>query len=171
MWDELRSKAYQQLRGQTGNKFMPVRFVRGTMTIVNDLLGRPLAPREELEERRAYEKSRQERIAAHEAKLAAVAATPAKVAAPAQETAPVIVYTDAQSHRDLKRIADVFKGRGIPFTELSIVEDLATRSWVETQAKTKEFPVVFVGGVPVGGFDALVQLDVKGELVRLVFPN
>ncbi len=174
--DVLRAKAYEALRSRWGNQLPPVRVTRGVLSFVNDMVGRPLAPEDEIQERRAYEERRRERIAqqrlsAARAAEAAVAATAAGVAEAARnrDAAPVIVYVDAQSHRDAKRIADVFRGRDIPFTELSVVEDGATRSWVETTARTRELPVVFVAGKPVGGYDALVQLDVKGELERMVW--
>jgi glutaredoxin-related protein len=174
--DLLRARAYEALRSRWGNQLPPVRIARGVLSFVNDMVGRPLAPEDEIQERRAYEERRrariaQQRLAAAQAAEAA-AAPPVAAAEPARsrsDAAPVIVYVDAQSHRDAKRIADVFRGRDIPFTELSVVEDVATRSWVESTARTRELPVVFVAGKPVGGYDALVQLDVKGELVRMVW--
>jgi glutaredoxin-related protein len=170
MMDEIRAKAYEALRSRAGNQLPPVRIARGMLSFMNDMVGRPLAPVDELRERREYEERRRVRIA--QAQLAAANAEEALNAAGAargRDAAPVIVYVDAQSHRDAKRIADVFRGRDIPFTELSVVEDGATRSWVETTARTRELPVVFVAGKPVGGYDALVQLDVQGELERLVW--
>ena len=162
--DGLRAKAYEALRSRRGNQLPPVRLARGVLSFVNDMVGRPLAPEDELAERRAYEERRRERIAKAQLDAVPVVLDPAR-----RDAAPVIVYVDAQSHRDAKRIADVFRGRDIPFTELSVVEDGATRSWVETTARTRDLPVVFVAGKPVGGYDALVQLDVKGELERMVW--
>jgi glutaredoxin-related protein len=163
--DGLRAKAYEALRSRRGNQLLPVRLSRGVLSFVNDMVGRPLAPEDELAERRAYEERRRARIA-----QARIAAAPVEVDPRRdRDAAPVIVYVDAQSHRDAKRIADVFRGRDIPFTELSVVEDASTRSWVETTARTRDLPVVFVAGKPVGGYDALVQLDVKGELERMVW--
>jgi glutaredoxin-related protein len=170
--DVLRAKAYEALRARWGNQLPPVRVARGVLSFVNDMVGRPLAPQDEIEERRAYESRRRERIAQQRLTSAAQAAAAAAAGAAAardRDAAPVIVYVDAQSHRDAKRIADVFRCRDIPFTELSVVEDVATRSWVESTARTRELPVVFVAGKPVGGYDALVQLDVKGELERMVW--
>jgi glutaredoxin-related protein len=168
--DGLRAKAYEALRSRHGNQLLPVRLSRGVLSFVNDMVGRPLAPEDELAERRAYEERRRARIAQAQIAAAPVVDTAAAEATRrANDAAPVIVYVDGQSHRDAKRIADVFKGRDIPFTELSVVEDVATRSWVETTARTRELPVVFVAGKPVGGYDAVVQLDVKGELERMVW--
>ena len=45
----------------------------------------------------------------------------------------------------------------------------ASRSWALTQAKKTEFPLVFVAGEPLGGLDEVMQLDVRGELVKKVF--
>ncbi len=168
--DGIRAKAYQALRSRTGNRLLPVRVARSVTSFVNDMVGRPLAPEDELAERRAYEARRQKCLAeARVERETRQAAAVAQASERVRDAAPVIVYIDAQSSRDAKRIADVFRGRDIPFTELSVIEDGATRSWVETTAKTRELPVVFVGGKPVGGYDALVQLDVKGELERLVW--
>jgi glutaredoxin-related protein len=167
--DQLRAKAYEALRSRWGNQLPPVRITRGVLSFVNDMVGRPLAPELELQERRTYEQRRREGIEQQRLAAAAPAAAPAPVDPRVRDAAPVIIYVDAQSHRDAKRIAEVFRGRDIPFTELSVVEDVATRSWVETTARTRELPVVFVAGKPVGGYDALVQLDVKGELERMVW--
>jgi glutaredoxin len=175
MLDALRFRAYEALRSTAGNQLLPVRVTRGVLTFINDMVGRPLAPEDEIAERKRYEEHRRQRIAETEAKRAAEAAEDAAAArkksgaAAKREAAPVVIYLDAQSHRDLKRIKDVLRGREIACQELSIVEDEATRSWVETTAKTKEFPVVFIAGQPIGGYDDVVQLDVKGELVKLVF--
>ena len=81
----------------------------------------------------------------------------------------VIVYTDSRSGRDKSRVADVLRVKEIPFTELSVDEDESTRSWVTSTARTSDLPVVFIAGKPVGGYDAIIQLDVKGELEKLVW--
>ena len=46
--DEIRAKAYEVLRGKAGSKLLPVRLTRGVLSFMNDMAGRPLAPREEL---------------------------------------------------------------------------------------------------------------------------
>ncbi len=170
--DDIRAKAYRVLRSTAGNKLLPVRLTRGVLSFVNDMAGRPFAPREEIEERRAYEQRRAAKIAetkaAQEKERAAMHAT--NGAAKKREAAPVCVYVDGvNSRRDLKRITDVLRGRDIPFTQLDVEGDESTRSWVTTTAKTHEFPVVFVAGQPIGDFHALVQADAAGDLVKLVY--
>jgi glutaredoxin len=171
MLDEFRAKAYSALRSRTGNQFLPVRVTRGLLTFVNDMMGRPLAPPDEIAERRTYETTRRQKLdEVTTAKAAEVAKAKAgAAAAQRREAAPVVVYVDDKSMRDMKRIKSVFQGREIPFTELSVEHDESTRSWVQTTAKIQEMPVVFVAGQPVGGYDALVQLDANGELTKLVF--
>jgi hypothetical protein len=172
MLTTLRSKAYGFLRSTAGQQFKVVKIARMAANVVNDLAGRPLAPAEELAERAAYDgrvaerhgqaaKIRAERAAERTQAKPAAAATP--------EAAPVVVYTDAQSSRDLKRIAEVMRGRDIQWIERSIVEDEATKSWVETTAKTKEFPVVFIAGEAIGGLTELVALDTAGLLEKKVY--
>lgn len=171
--DDLRAKAYEMLRTKAGEKFLPVRLARGVLVFVNDMAGRPLAPKDELDERRDYERRRVEKIAAHATRMAAERAAEAaedKAAAAAKrQAAPVVVYVDDNSTRELKRISDVLRGRDIPFTQADVQSDDATRSWVYTTAKVNELPLVFVAGQPIGGFNELVQADATGELVKLVF--
>jgi glutaredoxin len=172
MLDKLRTGAYALLSSKRGNGLKPVRLARAGAHLLNDFLGRPLAPESELEERKTYDAGVAERaVKAQAEREARQKAEAARAAAPVKEAAPVVVYTDGQSHRDLKRIAEVLRGRDIPWIERSVVEDEATLSWVTTTAKTKELPVVFIAGDCVGGLRELVELDGKGELVRRVFPN
>jgi hypothetical protein len=171
--DEMRAKAYEMLRSSTGNKFLPVRLGRGVLTFMNDMAGRPLAPVEELEERRDYETRRvtkAKEAAATREKEAHAAKNGANGAAKKREAAPVCVYVDGRSpQREVKRITDVLRGRDIPFTQLDVEGDESTKSWVTTTAKSHELPLVFVAGQPIGDFHALVQADAAGELTRLVF--
>lgn len=179
MWETIRAKAYEALRSTSGNRMPPIRWTRGVLTFVNDMLGRPLAPEDEIRERREYERRRRQRLAEAMArrKAAATNGTAAgsnglngangKVAA--LEAAPVVVYVDGRSHRELQRIETVFKGREIPFTKLDVEGDDATRSWVRTTSKRDDFPVVFIAGQPIGAYDELVQLDATSQLTKLVW--
>jgi glutaredoxin len=166
MIDQIRSKAYDVLRSSVGNRLMPVRVARGALSFVNDMLGRPLAPEDEIAERRDYEQRRRARLKQLEAKREAEAVVTPK--AVIKENAPVVVYTDGRAGRDLQRVSEVLKGRDIGFTVLSVEDDHATRSWVTSTAHTQDFPVVFIGGTPIGGFNQLVQLDAAGDLIRRV---
>jgi glutaredoxin len=134
---------------ETGNEGPVLKRVREVANTVNDLLGKPIHGGE------------------GGAETGAPAAAPAAAAAPLQ--APVVLYFDGKDHRTKKKIEDLLRGRDIVFNVVDVANDEAERSWVVTAAKSEEFPIVVVAGTPVGGFEALTQLDVQGELKRLVF--
>jgi hypothetical protein len=168
--DEVRARAYELLRGSGRDRFLPIRLARGVLVFVNDMAGRPLASKEELEERREYERIRAARAAEAKEKARIDAEKAAAAGGKARrEAAPVVVYVDGRSGRDLKRISDVLKGRDIPWTQADVEGDDATRSWVYTTAKVNELPIVFIAGQPIGGFQELVQADASGELVKMVY--
>jgi glutaredoxin len=83
--------------------------------------------------------------------------------------APVVVYFDGKDQRSRVKIEEVLRAKEITFKLLDVTNDEAERSWVITAAKSEEFPIVVIAGTPVGGLHELVQLDVQGELKRLVF--
>jgi glutaredoxin len=174
MLDGLRGKAFGALRSTFGNKVPPVRWTKDLLLFVNEMAGKPLASADELVERRERERERRQKVAeAHEKRMAdlrAQGSSPANGAAKAKgEAAPVTIYVDEKSGRELKRIRTVLKGRDIPFKELDVEHDEASRSWVCTTAGRHEMPIVFVGDKPVGAYDELVQLDVSGELSKMVY--
>ena len=133
---------------ETGNEGPVLKRVREVANTVNDLLGKPIHGGE----------SRVETVAA---------AAPRPAPVPLQ--APVVVYFDGKDHRTKKKIEELLRGRDIVVTVLDVANDDAERSWVVTAAKSEEFPIVVIAGTPVGGFQELTQLDVRGELKRLVF--
>ena len=163
MLDSVRDFAYQALRSSRGNILPPVRWAKDLVLFMNEMAGKPLATRDEIAGRRERERVRLEKLAAARAQQAQ------KDAAPVKESAPVVVYKDDKSNRDLKRIASVLKGRDITWQEIDVENDQAGKSWVVTRSGTHDLPVVFIAGEPVGGYDALVQLDVAGDLVKRVF--
>jgi glutaredoxin len=83
--------------------------------------------------------------------------------------APVVVYFDGKDHRTKTKIEELLRGLDIVFKTLDVANDEAERSWVVTAAKSEEFPIVVIAGTPVGGLQQLTQLDVQGDLKRLVF--
>lgn len=163
---ELRDKAYRALRSRWGDALWPVRWTKDLILFVNEMAGKPLASAEEIDARRERERIRRERLATIRAERARTASA---AGGPAREVAPVVVYVDERSGRDVGRIKGVLDGRNIPFRELDLEHDEASRSWVLTRAKGRALPIVFIAGEPVGGYDELVQLDVSGELERRVF--
>jgi hypothetical protein len=145
---------------ESGNRLPPIRYTRGLLRFANDLAGRPLCSADELQRR-------------HDALRAAEEAVHAERSAPAakahREAAPVVLYVTDQDLRTRKKIEDILKGREIPFTVNDVTDDEASRSWALTQAHKAEFPLVFVAGEPLGDLDDVMQLDVRGELIRKVF--
>jgi glutaredoxin-related protein len=145
--------AYDKLVAPRRGAHPAAKHLRNLASIANELLGRPLRP-------------------VDEAPLSpAVPEPPAPVVAartPAARQAPVLVYFDGKDHRTLARVEDLLRGRGHAYQVLDVSADEAERSWATTVAKTSEFPLVFVAAAPVGGWDALLQADVSGELGRLI---
>jgi glutaredoxin len=146
--DRLRTVLGEALADDRYDGMRPVRFLREILGTANDLVGRPLCTRAELDARRDV----------------VAAAAPL-----AREPAPVVVYFDGKDHRTKKKVEELLEGRGIGFRVLDVSEDEATRSFATTAAKAAEFPLVFIAGAAVGGLHELMQLDVNGELKRRVF--
>jgi glutaredoxin len=126
----------------------PVRALREVLGTANDLFGRPFCTSAELAERNAVVET---------------------TAPPAAEPAPVVVYFDGKDHRTKKKVEELLQGKNVPFRVLDVADDEATRSFAVTAAKADEFPLVFIAGTPVGGLHELMQLDVNGQLQRMVF--
>ncbi len=152
--------AYSAISSDTGNFIPPVRYTKKAVGFVNDLLGRPLASEDELD-RRDAEAARLEDLAER--------ARRGDTAQAAKEAAPVVLYVTDQFVRERKRIEDVLKGRGIPYRVLDVTDDEATRSWALTKAQATEFPLLFVAGEALGGFEQVLSLDATGGLTKKVF--
>ena len=127
---------------------------------LEDLLGRPLASSAELD-RRDEESQRLDALAEK--------ARRGEGAVAKKEAAPVVLYVTDQFVRERKRIEDVLKGRGIPYRVLDLTDDESTRSWALTKAQATEFPLLFVAGESVGGFEQVLSLDATGGLTKKVF--
>jgi glutaredoxin 3 len=54
--------------------------------------------------------------------------------------------------------------RGVTFQEIDCTDDPDTRKWLIDQTGQRTVPQIFIGGVPVGGFNELSQLDRGGKL-------
>ena len=97
-------------------------------------------------------------------------ATPAPK--PKREPAPVVVYFERdRNQRLIERVRELLEAKQIPFRALDVSGDAATLAFIVREAKCEEddLPVVFVAGVPVGGFNELVDWDVSGKLQTAVF--
>src|SRR6476619_4805301 len=130
MLDTLRVKINDVLVSDAGNRFKPVRLLRDVLGTANDLVGRPICSKAELDERRGV-----------------VAESGPEV----REAAPVMLYFDGKDHRTKKKMEELLQGRDIPFKTLDVTDDEATRLWASSAAKMNEFPLVFIAGEPIGG--------------------
>jgi glutaredoxin len=148
--DDLRSRAFGLL-GARGRK-------------LNDALGRPLAPAEEIEDRRAFA------AGYHETVVAAPGHAPA-VTKDTREgvAAPVIVYHLDKHRRDLPRFTQVLDAADIPYKIVNLEGDEATLAAVRRDAGGKKLPLVFVAGDCIGGREEMTAMDRSGELRRRVW--
>jgi glutaredoxin 3 len=54
--------------------------------------------------------------------------------------------------------------RGVSFQEIDCSQDPAVRKWLIDTTGQRTVPQIFIGGVPVGGFSELSELDRAGQL-------
>jgi glutaredoxin len=155
--EKLRAFAHRGLDADLRNKHPAVQHARNLVSIVNELLGQPIRP----------PNSTDGSAPATSAEAPVPNGTEARQAPVRQ--APVLVYFDGKDHRTRTKVEELLRGRDIAFQVLDVTDDEAERSWVTTAAKTNEFPIVVIGGTPVGGLAELTQLDLSGELVRRAF--
>jgi len=156
--EKLRAFAHRGLEADLRKKHPAVQHARNLVSIINELLGQPIRPAG----------------AAGDGSASPIVTAPAAAAAsqPAVRQAPVLLYFDGKDHRTKTKVEELLRGRDITFQVLDVGDDEAERSWVTTAAKTNEFPIVVIGGAPVGGLAELTQMDLSGELVRRAFaPN
>jgi glutaredoxin-related protein len=154
--DKVRGALGDALKSRRVDRFAPLHLARVLLATANDLAGRPLCSREELAQRRAG-------TGPHPPAQAA------KRAPRAREAAPVVLYFDGKDHRTKAKLEQTLEAAGVPFQVNDVASDEATRSWVETMAKTSEYPLVFIAGESVGGLAEVTQLDVNGQLSKRVF--
>jgi|HubBroStandDraft_1064217.scaffolds.fasta_scaffold74134_2 hypothetical protein len=162
MLSRLRDTLFRAITTPRGDSFAAVRVPKEIARDLNLTFGSFLAPREEIEKRAA--------AGARLAELRAVGAAPKKAPSVA---APVVVYFEKDRNvRELARIEELLAAKGIAWTRLDVAGDEATLTFVVRKAQCEEddLPIVFVADSPVGGYQALVDADVSGELARLVHP-
>jgi glutaredoxin len=143
--DGVRAKAFGLL-GARGRK-------------LNDALGRPLASREEIEDRRAFGRGYSE----------AEAAKPAPAKPVRGEAAPVLVYHLDKHRRDLPRFTQVLDAAEIPYKLMNLDGDEATIAAVRRDAGGRKLPLVFIAGDCIGGREEMTAMDRSGELGKRVW--
>jgi glutaredoxin len=160
MLDAARALAHRTITSPVGESLLVVRLPKEIARTVNELLGAPLASREELERRRAAS-----------ARLVELRKGP-RVVETKREPAPVTVYFEKDRNaRELQKVKDVLGAHAIAPRLLDLTGDEATTAFVMREAKCErdELPVVFVADRVIGGFRELVAFDARGELRRAVF--
>lgn len=128
---------------------------------LNDALGRPLAPRDELADRRAFE-------AGYDGP------EPGKgkgtgTGTGSKQAAPVIVYHLDKHRRDLPRFTQVLDGAEVPYKIMNLEGDEATIAAVRRDSGGRKLPLVFIAGDCVGGREELNAMDRSGELEKRVW--
>lgn len=80
----------------------------------------------------------------------------------------MIYHEGDRNARMLGRIKETLDAKSIRYTLLDVSGDPATKEFVQLQANCKEdeLPIVFVGGIAVGGYEALVDWQVSGRLAK-----
>ncbi len=129
----------------------------------NEVLGRPLADQNELQDRRAF--------ASKVGSATIVSGSKTVVAAPNADVAPVIVYHMDKTRRDASKLTDILDAEKIPYKVSNIQEDPAAQMAVRRDSKGHRLPVVFIAGEVIGGKAELSNLISSGELKKKVFPS
>lgn len=58
--------------------------------------------------------------------------------------------------------------KGVAFEELRVDKDRELRAEMERRSRRSTVPQIFIGDHHVGGFDDMAELDMNGELDRLL---
>ena len=66
-----------------------------------------------------------------------------------------------------KRLLD---NKGVKYREVLIDDDPALREEMLVRAQRQTVPQIFIGGVHIGGFDDLTELNHEGKLDKLLSP-
>ena len=135
---------------------------------VNDALGRPLAPADELDDRRAFARGYRAEGTSPPASAPAPAAVAAK-AASTGEAAPVLIYFLDKQKRDVPRLIEILEAHRVPYKLASLEEDPAAQAAIRRDSKGFRLPLVFIAGECVGGREQLLNLGNTGALKKLVF--
>ena len=81
--------------------------------------------------------------------------------------ARVVIYTT--NYCSYCRAAKaLLSAKKIQFEEIDVTYDAGRRAEMERFSRRWTVPEIFIDGTPIGGFDELRQLDVNGELDRLI---
>ncbi len=62
------------------------------------------------------------------------------------------------------RAKALLRSKGVPYEEIDVEGDDATRAWLVQTTGQRRVPQIFIGDEPVGGYTELAALDRRGEL-------
>jgi hypothetical protein len=161
MLDRVRGALFQAITETHGDSVTAVRVTKGLARGLNAVLGEPLASHDELARRAAA----RERLAQLLDRRGAPAPSTPRAAA------PVFVYHEKDRNgRELARIEELLGAKGFGHTRLDVGGDEAMLDFILRTAgcERDDLPVVFVADRCVGGYRALVEADVAGDLAGWV---
>ena len=78
---------------------------------------------------------------------------------------PVRIYTTSYC-TFCRRAKELLRRRGIPFEDLDVTDDEATRRWLVEATGRRTVPQIFIGEEAVGGYEELRALDETGRSPR-----
>lgn len=62
----------------------------------------------------------------------------------------------------------LLRSKNVQFDEIDVTSDPLRRSEMEQRSQRRTVPQIFIDGKPIGGYDDAHELDVSGELDRLL---
>ncbi len=163
MLDRLKSTLHRAITTKRGDSLLPIRVGKDIARRVNFTFGEVLGSAETLEKRRLARERLTDLRANH---------VEAIVAPKERAQAPVTIYHEGvRNARILARVEEVLAAKSIKVIKLDVEGDEATMTFVMHTAncKSDDLPIVFVGDKCIGGYDALVQADVSGELEKKLY--
>lgn len=170
MLDRVRTSLHAVITSSKGDGFVGLRVPRDLARRMNMVFGEPLCSEAEMVRRR----NARAKLESLRNGRAPADSTPSTTVASDRQAAPVMIYFEKdRGARFLGRIREMLDAKSIAYTLLDITGDAVTKDFVMREAKCKEdeFPVVFVGGAAVGGYNELVEWDVSGRLMKAIHPS
>lgn len=86
---------------------------------------------------------------------------------PIVQSVKVEIYTSAMCSY-CSRARHLLQKKGIQYTEYKVDSDYALRTEMEQRSHRTSVPQIFIDNRHIGGFDDMAELDVDGELDKLL---
>ena len=86
---------------------------------------------------------------------------------PATQVAKVEVYSTALCPY-CSRARHLLEKKGVEFTEYRVDKDAGLRAEMEQRSNRTSVPQIFIDDRHIGGFDDMAELDIDGELDKLL---